>query len=183
MSGGATLECCGAASHRHEVPAHLRQFTDRPLQVVELGDEGCPAIAPVGRCGLRAEKPAVPRHLQCGGKHFPRHRFLGDAVLQRPLPAKAKTPLEQYLLVDVATGTKAQQLLGHHPVGVNKRSEHEMSHQQLTFIQTPRGLSGVQRCIAVMAASAHDRELIPQFVGEFSTSGEEKIELEEFADR
>src|SRR6202012_2271845 len=35
-------------SYRHEVPAHFRQFTDRPLQVVELGDQGCPTIRDVG---------------------------------------------------------------------------------------------------------------------------------------
>src|ERR1700722_2999622 len=69
-------------SRRREIPAHLSQFTDRPLQVVELGDEGCPTIRDVVYLGLCVEKPAVPRHIQCGGKHFPRHRFLGDAVLQ-----------------------------------------------------------------------------------------------------
>ena len=97
--------------------------------------------------------------------------------------ARRRHLLEQFLLVDVATGTEVEQLLGHHPVGVNERSEHEMSHQQVTFIQTSRGLFGVERCVRVMAASGHDRELIPQFVGEFSASGEEKIELEEFANR
>src|ERR1700752_2681054 len=72
----------GLASRRREIPAHLSQFIDRPLQVVELGDKGCPTIRDVVRRGLRVEKPAVPRHIQGGGKHFPRHRFLGDAVLQ-----------------------------------------------------------------------------------------------------
>ena len=71
-----------AVLHRREAPTHLGQFTDRPLQVVELGDEGCSTIRDVGRCGIRVEKPAVPRHLQCGGKHFPGYRLLGDAVLQ-----------------------------------------------------------------------------------------------------
>src|ERR1700756_5425720 len=72
-------------SHRHDIPTHSSQLTDRPLQAVELGDEGCPAIH-----RLRIEQPAVTRHLQCGGKHVPGYRFLGDAVLQRPLPAEAK---------------------------------------------------------------------------------------------
>src|ERR1700731_914094 len=133
--------------------------------------------------GPRVEEPAVPRHLQCGGKHFTRHRLLGDAVLQRPLPREAKTPLEQHLLVDVAGRTEAEQFLGHHSVGVDERSEHEMGHQQLAFIQSARGLGGVQRRRAVNAASGHDRELIPQFIGEFSTARKEKIKLEELSDR
>ncbi|CNI58300.1 Uncharacterised protein [Mycobacterium tuberculosis] len=58
-----------------------------------------------------------------------------------------------------------------------------MSDQQLTFIQTAHRLCGVQRRTGVMAAAGHDRELIPQFIGEFSTRGEEKIEFEELANR
>src|ERR1700745_2319084 len=57
--------------HGPEVPTHLGQFTDRPLQVVELGDKGCSTIRDVDRRGFRVEKPAVPPHLKSGAKHPP----------------------------------------------------------------------------------------------------------------
>jgi hypothetical protein len=40
----------------------------------------------------------------------------------------------QELLVDPAIGAEVEQLLGHHPVGVDERSEHQMGHKQVTFV-------------------------------------------------
>src|SRR3954463_15735050 len=130
------------SSHPHEIATNPCQLSDRALQVVELSDEGRPTIRNVVCAALGVEQTAVARHFQSGAEHLPRHRLLGDAMLERPLPAQAQTPLEQFLFVDAATGAEVHQLLGHDPIGVDERPEHQMGHQQVAFIQAPGGLFG-----------------------------------------
>src|SRR6202011_479432 len=160
------------ASHRGEISTPSRQLTDRPLQLLKLSDQRCPAIRDLVCRALGVKQTPVPRHLQRGAEHFSRYRLFGDAVLQRTLPAQAQAPCEQFLFVDVATRTEVHPFLGNHPVGVNERSEYEMSYQKVTFVQTPGGLFSIERCFPVMASSRHDRELIPQLVGELVAAGE-----------